>query len=143
MNNIFQKIGGAPTLKKLVDVFYHNMDSLPQAQSIRAMHPKSLRIAKEKLFMFLSGYFGGENLYVEKYGHPRLRQRHLPFEIGTDEANQWLLCMEKALVAVIDDEQTRKEMMTYFTTAAMHIRNKSETKDIGLKINIANSKQND
>ena len=51
------------------------MDSVPQFQSIRAMHPADLTNSRDKLYMFLSGWMGGPDLFVEKFGHPRLRGR--------------------------------------------------------------------
>lgn len=93
----YQLIGGDEPLRELVDRFYDYMDSLPETAGIRAMHPKDLRSAREKLFMFFSGWMGGPDRYIAAFGHPRLRARHLPFPIGRDERDQWMLCMEKAL----------------------------------------------
>jgi hemoglobin len=95
--SIYQLIGGEMGLRSLVDRFYDLMDSSPEAAKIRAFHPKSLKQTRVKLFMFLSGWSGGPPLYVEKFGHPRLRMRHMPFSIGTEERDQWLWCMNKAL----------------------------------------------
>ena len=95
--SIYELIGGEAGLRALVDRFYDLMDSSPEAAGIRAFHAKSLKQSREKLSMFLSGWSGGPPLYVEKFGHPRLRMRHLPFPIGTMERDQWLWCMNKAL----------------------------------------------
>ena len=62
----------------------------PEAAGIRAMHPEDLQGSRDKLFMFLSGWLGGPDLFVEKFGHPRLRGRHMPFAIGTSERDQWV-----------------------------------------------------
>lgn len=122
----YQLIGGEARVRELVDRFYDYMDSLPEASGIRAMHAKSLRGSREKLFLFLSGWLGGPNLYMEKYGDPRLRQRHLPFSIGRDERDQWMLCMRKAL----DDMQLEAGLRNFldqtFWRTADHMRNKPE-----------------
>lgn len=97
LNSLYDLIGGETKLRALVDRFYDIMDSSSEAGNIRAFHAKSLQQSREKLFMFLSGWSGGPTLYVEKYGHPRLRQRHMPFAIGEIERDQWLWCMNKAL----------------------------------------------
>ena len=55
------------------------------------MHGANLDQAKEKLFKFLSGWLGGPDLFIQEYGHPRLRMRHFPFEIGIEERDQWVL----------------------------------------------------
>jgi truncated hemoglobin YjbI len=51
--------------------------------------------------MYLSGWLGGPQLFVEAYGHPRLRARHLPFAIGETERDQWLMCMRMAMEEVL------------------------------------------
>jgi hemoglobin len=123
----YQLIGGAERVRELVDRFYDYMDSLPEARKIRAMHAKSLRASREKLYLFLSGWLGGPDLYVEKYGHPMLRRRHLPFAIGSEERDQWLLCMRHAL----DDMQLEAGLRNYldqnFWRTADHMRNQPET----------------
>ncbi len=90
-------IGGEQAIHLLVDRFYFYMDTLPEAQGIRAIHQPSLASANSRLFKFLSGWLGGPNLFIEEFGHPMLRARHLPFKIGESERDQWMLCMNKAL----------------------------------------------
>ena len=79
----FEVLGGAEKVRELVERFYDIMDSDPKAAGIRAMHPADLTSSREKLFMFLTGWSGGPQLYIERYGHPFLRRRHLPFAIRT------------------------------------------------------------
>jgi len=89
--------GGTEKIRTLVETFYDVMDSDPRAQGIRAMHQADLTSAREKLFMFLMGWTGGPQLYIERYGHPMLRRRHMPFSIGESERDQWMYCMIKAM----------------------------------------------
>ena len=96
-SSLYELIGGEAGLRSLVNRFYDVMDSSPEAARIRGFHAKSLNQSREKLFMFLSGWSGGPQLYIERFGHPRLRMRHMPFAIGTAERDQWLWCMNKAL----------------------------------------------
>lgn len=120
LNSLYDLIGGETKLRALVDRFYDIMDSAPEAKDIRALHAQSLSPSREKLFMFLSGWSGGPALYIEKYGHPRLRQRHMPFSIGELERDQWLWCMNKALdesgflTAVVEHLKTRFAEMADF-----------------------------
>ena len=93
----FELLGGETKVRELVDRFYDYMDSLEEVKPLRLLHAKSLKSSREKLFLFLCGWLGGPDLYIQQYGHPRLRQRHMPFSIGQSEAEQWLLCMEKAM----------------------------------------------
>ena len=88
---------GAEKLRHLVEAFYDVMDTDPKAAPIRAMHAADLTSAREKLFMFLMGWTGGPQLYIERYGHPMLRKRHLPFAIDESARDQWMYCMIKAM----------------------------------------------
>lgn len=122
----YELIGGAERVRELVDRFYDHMDALPEATKIRDLHARSLRGSREKLFLFLSGWLGGPDLYVEKYGHPRLRRRHMPFSIGREERDQWLLCMDKALDEMELDPGLRNYLAQNFWRTADHMRNQPE-----------------
>ena len=93
----YELLGGVEKVRELVERFYDIMDSDPKAAGIRAMHAPDLTEAREKLFMFLTGWTGGPQLYIERYGHPFLRARHLPFSIGESERDQWMYCMIRAM----------------------------------------------
>jgi len=95
--SLFQLLGGEAGVRRLVDRFYDIMDVAPEAAIVRSLHPPELTNSREKLFLFLVGWTGGPPRYLERFGHPRLRMRHLPFPIGVRERDEWLWCMEKAL----------------------------------------------
>lgn len=120
----YEKIGGEATIGKLADRFYELMDSVPQFAELRAMHPESLAGSREKLFMFLSGWLGGPDLFVEKYGHPQLRARHMPFSIGIQERDQWVACMVLAMEDVGLDADIRKVLLNNFFNTADFMRNR-------------------
>ncbi|BCK87920.1 group 2 truncated hemoglobin GlbO [Sideroxyarcus emersonii] len=122
----YERIGGEAKVRELVQRFYHLMDELPEAYGIRKMHQPSLQGAEDKLFMFLSGWMGGPPLFVEKFGHPALRMRHMPFSIGKSERDQWLLCMGQALDEVVEEEALRNELKAAFIKVADFMRNQSE-----------------
>ena len=126
----FERLGGEPAVRALVDRFYDLMDELPEAAPIRAMHPKDLRMSREKLFLFLCGWMGGPPLYVQRFGHPRLRRRHFPFAISDDEAEQWLLCMDRALEDV-DDPELVDFLRGAFRRTALHMRNQGGMQIVG------------
>lgn len=121
---IYEKIGGDATVSKLVARFYELMDSVPQFAELRAMHPESLEGAREKLYMFLSGWLGGPDLFVEKFGHPMLRARHMPFAIGTMERDQWVACMVLAMEDIGIEETVRTKLLGNFFKTADFMRNK-------------------
>ena len=120
----YEKIGGEAAVAKLCDRFYELMDTVPQFKELRAMHPESLQGSRDKLYMFLSGWFGGPDLFVEKFGHPRLRARHMPFAIGTLERDQWVACMVLAMEDVGIDADVRKVLLSNFFNTADFMRNK-------------------
>ncbi len=120
----FELIGGAEKLRELVDRFYDLMDLEPEFAGIRAMHPTPLDSSRDKLYMFLSGWTGGPSLYIEQYGHPRLRARHLPFEIASKERDQWLRCMALAMQDVNIAEWLQERLMQSFFQTADWMRNK-------------------
>ena len=125
-NPHYQRIGGEPTIRALVERFYELMDTLPETEGIRRMHAKDLRVSKEKLFLFLSGWLGGPQLYTEKYGHPRLRQRHMPFAIDASARDQWMRCMVQAMADVGIEEGLRRELEAAFRKTADFMRNQAE-----------------
>ena len=88
---------GIENIRNLVENFYDIMDSDPKVVTLRAMHQADLTETREKLFMFLSGWTGGPQLYIERYGHPMLRRRHMPFAIDESARDQWMYCMIKSM----------------------------------------------
>lgn len=125
-NPHYQSIGGEDAIRALVDRFYELMDTLPEAAEIRAMHARDLRASRDKLFMFLSGWLGGPQLYMEKYGHPRLRQRHMPFAIDSAARDQWMLCMKQAMDDVGIEDELRNQLEAAFFKTADFMRNREE-----------------
>ncbi len=120
----YDRIGGEPGVARLCDRFYELMDSVPQFAELRALHPQDLQGSRDKLYMFLSGWFGGPDLFVEKFGHPRLRARHMPFAIGTRERDQWVACMVLAMEQVGIEEGVRKKLLQNFFNTADFMRNR-------------------
>ncbi len=94
---VFDALGGEAGVRRLVDRFYDLMSLEPAFAGLRALHPALLDGSRDKLHLFLCGWTGGPPLYVERFGHPRLRARHLPFPIGIAERDQWLACMRQAM----------------------------------------------
>ena len=121
----YEKIGGDPAVAGLCARFYELMDTVPQFKGIRAMHPADLTNSRDKLYMFLSGWLGGPDLFVEKFGHPRLRGRHMPFAIGVAERDQWVACMALAMEDVGLEEGVRAKLLEYFFTTSDFMRNKA------------------
>ena len=123
--SLYDMIGGAGKLRELVDRFYDLMDLEPQFSVIRALHPTTLDGSRDKFYWFLSGWSGGPDLYIEQFGHPRLRARHLPYAIASPERDQWLRCMALAMQDVGLDETLQQRLMASFYQTADWMRNKA------------------
>lgn len=105
-------------VRQLVDLFYDEMDSNSRFERIRLLHPQDLTSSREKFYLFLVGWLGGPDLYQPRYGHPRLRARHMPFPIASEDRDQWLGCMVNALRSLqLTEEQIQRLMLSFFKTA--------------------------
>jgi hemoglobin len=125
MTTLFQRAGGESAIDRLVEAFYAQMDSLPEARRIRAMHGRDLGPTKETLKRYFSEWMGGPKLYSPEKGHPRLRQRHIGFSIDVAERDSWLLCMRTALDQAIEDPNARLEIYDALAKLADWMRNQS------------------
>jgi hemoglobin len=116
-------LGGEAGVQRLVHRFYELMDELPDAYTVRQLHPESLAGSAESLFEFLSGWFGGPALYMAKKGHPRLRMRHSPYAVGPVVRDEWMLCMTQALTEQVADVAFRDNLINTFAQIADHLIN--------------------
>ena len=121
----FALIGGDAKVRELVDRFYDLMDLEPEFAGIRALHPAALDGSRAKLYWFLSGWLGGPSLYIERFGHPRLRARHLPYAIASGERDQWLRCMAWAMQDAGIPETLQQRLMQSFYQTADWMRNQA------------------
>jgi hemoglobin len=111
-------MGGEPGVRAVVDRFYDLMDLEPGYAALRAVHPADLSNARDKLYWFLCGWLGGPNHYVERFGHPMLRARHIPYRIGIAERDQWLACMMSAMQELqVDAALAERLAESFFGTA--------------------------
>lgn len=122
----YELIGGETRLRELVDRFYDLMDLEPEFAGIRSMHPPVLDGSRDKLYWFLSGWMGGPSHYIERFGHPRLRARHLPYAIATNERDQWLRCMAWAMQDVGIEQTFQERLLHSFYQTADWMRNKAD-----------------
>ncbi|MBX3600538.1 MAG: group II truncated hemoglobin [Rubrivivax sp.] len=120
----FERLGGEAGVRALVDRFYDLMDLEPAYAGIRALHPGTLDGSRDKLFWFLCGWLGGPNHYIERFGHPMLRARHLPYRIGIAERDQWMACMLQAMQDEGVDEALAQRLAEAFFGTADWMRNR-------------------
>ena len=122
---VFEWIGGEPVLQQLVDRFYDLMELEPAYAELRAAHGPQLDRARQHLFWFLCGWSGGPDYFVERFGHPRLKARHLPFSIGIKERDQWVACMDQAMGDTGIDPALHQRLNQSFFETADWMRNRA------------------
>ncbi|MEY2953429.1 MAG: hypothetical protein RLZZ401_1516 [Pseudomonadota bacterium] len=119
----FEWIGGEDRVQALTERFYDLMDLEPAYRDLRAVHGNDLAGARQKLAWFLTGWMGGPQHYTERFGHPMLRARHMPFKIGILERDQWLACMDQAMGETGVPEDLRARLRESFFQTADWMRN--------------------
>ncbi|MCX7274031.1 MAG: group II truncated hemoglobin [Burkholderiales bacterium] len=119
----FDLLGGESRVRELVDRFYDLMALDERFAALLALHPNTLEGSRDKLFWFLCGWLGGPGHYEARFGHPRLRARHLPFPIGSRERDDWLLCMAQAMHDIGVAEPLFERLLGAFHGTADWMRN--------------------
>ncbi len=120
-STMFERVGGGPFFVELVDRFYERVE---RDALLRPIYPEELEPGKTYLAAFLAQYWGGPPLYSLERGHPRLRQRHLPFAIGRAERDAWVGHMVAAVSSMGIAEEDESEMAEYFGRAATMMINR-------------------
>ena len=105
----FIAAGGEEGIKKLVGCFYKIMHDNQDYHRIYYMHPEDISVSIDKLARFLCGWLGGPRLYQEKYGSINIPQVHGHLDIGVDERDQWLSCMQQA----VDEQEYDRDFKEY------------------------------
>ncbi|CAM3703600.1 group II truncated hemoglobin [Rheinheimera salexigens] len=116
-------IGGEQQVRLLANRFYDIMSTAPEAAELYAIHPLPLDTIRQKFYEFLSGWLGGPALFEQNYGHPRLRARHLPFQVNEQLRDQWMFCMDQALNEVVEHKLLRQGLSQSFGQLASHMIN--------------------
>ena len=119
----YERLGGEAGVRQLVSRFYELMDELPEAWTVRKLHPESLAGSNENLFEYLSGWFGGPQTYTEKKGHPRMRMRHAPYAVTPTAKDEWMLCMRQAVTEQVTDISLKEHLLNSFQQLADHMVN--------------------
>jgi len=108
----YDAVGGAEGILKLVTAFYKFMDESPDYKEIRDMHPQDLEVSIDKLVSFLSGWMGGEAIYLKKYGGGGMPKMHMHLKIEKNHRDMWLNCMQQA----ISEQNFSDELSSYLIT---------------------------
>jgi len=118
---LFSAVGGEAPFYTLVDNFYHGVEG---DAPLRALYPVDLAPGKLHLTLFLIQRFGGPTHYDERRGHPRLRRRHMGFEIGQSTRDAWIRHMRAAVQATPAFAPHEEVVMAYFEDAATFLINR-------------------
>lgn len=117
--SLYEEVGGAPFFAALVERFYQRVAADPL---LRPLYPDDLTDSIRHMDLFLQQYWGGPSTYDEERGHPRLRQRHMPFVIGEPERDAWFTHMAAALDSLVEElgvsPEVERQMIDYFAHAA-------------------------
>jgi hemoglobin len=119
-NSLYERVGGEPFFVGLVDRFYAGVESDPL---LRPLYPEDLGPPRRHLALFLAQYWGGPKTYNDQRGHPRLRMRHVPFQMGLAERAAWLSHMRAAVDASAALPADRAALLSYFDTASTSLIN--------------------
>jgi len=126
--SLYDKIGGEAPLRKLVESFYDLVETDPDGAPVHVLHLRGHGInhLRRAQFEFLSGFFGGPKLYIERTGHSNMRMMHEHVAISQVEVDSWLLIMNRNLHNLAYEEELRVKLMGHFTRAALMIKNLHE-----------------
>uniref|UniRef100_UPI0040477D19 group II truncated hemoglobin n=1 Tax=Shewanella sp. TaxID=50422 RepID=UPI0040477D19 len=123
-SNAYDIIGGDEVIRLIAHDFYQQMQTRPETQALLAIHRAPIADSEQKLYEFLSGWLGGPQLYQQKYGHPALRARHMPFSIDESMRDQWLICMRAAIINSIKKPEHQQVIIQAISTLADNMRNR-------------------
>ncbi|HEY4055549.1 MAG TPA: group II truncated hemoglobin [Kofleriaceae bacterium] len=122
----YDALGGRDAVLALAERFYDVMsESEPALAAIHECSPPGVvaRGPRDRFAMFLLGWLGGPNDYIEKHGHPRLRMRHGRVQVNVAMRDAWLRSMQTAM----NDRGVTGEVRTYldgrFAEVADFMRN--------------------
>ncbi|GAB3026202.1 group II truncated hemoglobin [Bowmanella dokdonensis] len=132
-SSLYELIGGEKVAAKLCQRFYDIMEEEVNVAELRAIHPQDLTQTRQKFYEFMTGWLGGPPLFESKYGHPRLRARHLHARIDDQLVNQWLYCMKLALEQSVKDRKLRQVIWQNLLPLAHHMKNHSAISESQLR----------
>ncbi|RFC54137.1 globin domain-containing protein [Brumimicrobium aurantiacum] len=118
-NTLYEKLGESK-IKALVDAFYERVYQDPV---LIPLFNNDITEIKDKQFRFLTQFLGGPQLYIEKYGPPRMRMRHMPHKIDQKAMVCWLACMKEAIATLDISEDLGTELYHKFPQLAHHMVN--------------------
>ncbi|MGJ8672274.1 globin [Rubritalea sp.] len=122
--NFIMEDVGREGIERMVKLFYKQV---PEDSILGSMYPKNDLVgAEERLSDFLLYRLAGDETYTQKRGHPRLRARHMPFQIGIRERDRWVALMDTAMDEAELSEEAKTMLHDFFLQIADFMRNVPE-----------------
>ncbi|MDX2086714.1 MAG: hypothetical protein SFX73_02635 [Kofleriaceae bacterium] len=125
----FEALGGADRVRTLVEKFYDVMSE--REPELARLHPcdpdgKVARVPRDRFALFLIGWLGGPEDYIQQFGHPRLRMRHGRVLVNVAMRDAWL----RSMTAALDSEGIAGDVRVFldarFAEVADFLRNVPE-----------------
>lgn len=116
-------------MRALAERFYDAMDAHEPA--LAQLHElddegRVSRRSRDRFALFLIGWLGGPQTYMERHGHPRLRMRHARVPVDTAMRDAWLRAMDRALAECATDGLTLAYLRQRFAEVADFLRNRPD-----------------
>jgi hemoglobin len=122
----FHRLGGEEGVKALAHAFYDAMDAHEPALARLHELDEQGRVSqgmRERFGLFLMGWLGGPQHYMQKHGHPRLRMRHGHFPVDLAMRDAWVRSMQRAMDARGVKGGVRRFLDNRFAEVADFLRN--------------------
>ncbi|MDX6199643.1 MAG: hemoglobin [Actinomycetota bacterium] len=124
MTTLYDQVGGEPTFRRLVDLFYDEVETDPVLRPLYLDEDLGVGgAARDRLSLFLMQYWGGPTTYSDNRGHPRLRMRHAAWRITSRERDAWLSHMLRAVAQLDLPDDAREQLADYLLGAAHSLVN--------------------
>lgn len=126
----YAQIGGREAVLRLSERFYDLMEERePQLTALheRDENGKVSRRSRDRFGLFLVGWLGGPDDYVQQNGHPRLRMRHGRVLVNIAMRDAWLRCMNAAMLDCQVPDALRGFLEQRFYEVADFMRNVPES----------------
>lgn len=126
LDSPYRQLGGDAEVIALAHAFYDAMEAHePELTAVhRCVAPGRVDPeVRERFALFLIGWLGGPQTYIERHGHPRLRMRHAPVSVNEAMRDAWLRSMERAMDARGVTGSTRDFLSARFADVANFLRN--------------------
>lgn len=122
----YEQVGGRDAVLRLSERFYDLMDE--QEPELAKLHQldqegRVSRSSRERFGLFLVGWLGGPDDYVQQHGHPRLRMRHARVRVDCAQRDAWLRCMFQAMDDCSIPDAPKGFLRQRFTEVADFLRN--------------------